>query len=188
MRLRQARWKPRKSKEGYQTLDRERRAAYATQPEVALRLMEQNAKRAMCDTDMLSPPRLSQRTWLHYFMSLAGNQQCCLIPSKTTLWIINARSQNKKRHIINVFGASFKRGSCRCHSAPFALGLWAGSCKSIYVQNVIQWEMCFKQNNDEILRNNKRELMRWKPFLSSSTWLLEIRVRSWDSIFYLYPT
>lgn len=33
-----------KTKEGYQMLDRERQASYATQPEVALRLMEQNGK------------------------------------------------------------------------------------------------------------------------------------------------
>lgn len=66
-------------------------------------------KRAMCDTDLPSPPRLSQRTWLHYFMSLTGNQRWCLIPTKTAWWIINARSKknktkhnnsNKKMHII----------------------------------------------------------------------------------------
>lgn len=151
MRLQQARWKPRKSKEGYQTLDRERQASYATQPEVALRLMEQNGKRAMCDTDLLSPPRLSQRTWLHYFMSLAGNQQCCLIPSKTTLWIINARSQNKKGTLLMYSEHPLKGAAAGAtvppsHSVSEQVALRVFMCRTSYKGGYV-----LNKNNNEIL-------------------------------------
>lgn len=90
-----------KSKEGYQTVDGER------QPEVAPRLMEAEWKRATCvcvcvthsqALRLASPSYLSQHTPDYIIaspLSPAGYQQWCLIASKTTSWIMNARSQNK---------------------------------------------------------------------------------------------
>lgn len=143
-------------------------------------------KRAMCDTDLPSPPRLSQRTWLHYFMSLTGNQRWCLIPTKTAWWIINARSKktkhnnsNKKMHIIMY--SERPLGQARATVRP-------SLSRSLKLYLCAE-HVCFKQG--KILRmtngNDETEILKWKNHFSPISFVfLWLRVRSWDCVFYCW--